>query len=131
MSCAPYVSAEYREKLSLDRKISSAKIVLNQLMRDIKIDKRKIAVFGIMEGFHVVAKLATVEKTVTHLFLFVWSGFNQFYDCIINDRIDEQRGVLTHEKAQRNIDSFMIISKTIFTSPEATDREWYGHTYLK
>ena len=98
MSCAPYVPAEYREKLSLDRKISSAKIVLNQLMRDIKIDKRKIAVFGIMEGFHVVAKLATFEKTVTHLFLFAGSGFNQFYDCIINDRIDEQRGVLTHEK---------------------------------
>lgn len=122
---------EYKEKLSLDWRVNSAKIVLNQIMKEVKTDTGKIVVFGISEGFQVGAKLATLEKAVTHLSLLAGNGLNQFYDFIIQNRIDAQKGIISDEQAQRNIDSLMVVAKEIYANPTATDKEWYGHTYLR
>lgn len=121
----------YKEKLSLDWRVNSAKLVLKKVIKEFKVSNKKIAVIGISEGFQVGAKLASIDKNVTHLMLFVGNGLNQIYDSIIQNRIDAQSGALSAEVAQKNIDSLYVIAKDIYENPNATDKEWYGHSYLR
>lgn len=122
---------KYIEKLSLDWRVNSADLVLSKVMDEVKVEKKKIAVIGISEGFQVGAKLATLNNSITHLALLVGNGLNQFYDFIIQNRIDAQQGVISNEDAQKNIDSLMLIAQDIYANPTLTDKEWYGHTYLR
>ncbi len=121
----------YTEKLSLDWRVNSAKLVLTKSIEELKVDNKKIAVIGISEGFQVGAKLASIDKNVSHLMLFVGNGLNQIYDFIIQNRIDAQSGAIPTEVAQKNIDSLYIVAKDIYENPYATNKEWYGHTYLR
>ncbi len=122
---------EYKQRLSLDWRVTAAKLVLQQIIKQSNVDTAKVAVLGISDGFQVGAKLASEEKNVTHLIIGVGSGLNQFYDFITHNRIDEHSGVISSEQAQKNIDSILAVAKTIYSSPKAIDKEWYGHTYLR
>lgn len=122
---------EYKKRLSLEWRVYSAKIVLEQILKDIPVDKKKIAVLGISEGFQVGAKLASIYSDITHSLLFVGNGLNQFYDFIIQHRTNAQSGKISEQEAQENIDSLLSRVKDIYANPTATDKEWYGHTYLR
>lgn len=121
----------YSEKLSLDWRVNSADLVLKKIKKELKVEDRKVAVLGISEGFQVAAKLGTVNKNITHLLLFVGNGLNQFFDFIIQNRIDAQSGRISDAEAQSNIDSLYAAIRDIYAHPDATDKEWYGHTYLR
>lgn len=121
----------YKEKLSLEWRVNSAKLILEKSVKELKVENKKVAVIGISEGFQVGAKLASIDNNVSHLMLFVGNGLNQIYDFIIQNRTDAQSGAIPTEVAQKNIDSLYIIAKDIYENPNATDKEWYGHTYLR
>lgn len=121
----------YTEKLSLDWRVNSAQLVLKKSIKELKVESKKIAVIGISEGFQVGAKLASIDKNVSHLLLFVGNGLNQIYDFIIQNRTDAQSGIIPTEVAQKNIDSLYVIAKDIYENPNTIDKEWYGHTYLR
>jgi hypothetical protein len=121
----------YKEKLSLDWRVNSAKLVLNKSIKKLNVANKKVAVIGLSEGFQVGAKLASIDKNVSHLMLFVGNGLNQIYDFIIQNRTDTQSGAIPLEIAQKNIDSLYVIAKDIYENPNSTDKEWYGHTYLR
>lgn len=123
--------AEYTQRLSLDWRVKSADLVLNKVLQDLPVDKTKIAALGFSEGFQVGAKLATLNKNITHLLLFVGNGLTQFYDFIIHNRMDAQKGLISEEQAQRNIEDIHTAIKDIYAHPKATDKEWYGHSYLR
>lgn len=122
---------EYKQKLSLQWRVNACKIVLKDVKKKISIFNNEINVIGISEGFQVAAKLASEEKAITNLALLVGNGLNQFYDFIIHTRIDEQKGKITNQQAQTTIDSLLQVAKKIYENPTATDKEWYGHTYLR
>ena len=122
---------KYKRLLSLDWRVSSAKLVLNEIKKKIKVDTKKIAVLGISEGFQVGAKLVSVNKNITHALLMVGNGLSQFYDFIIQNRINAQIGIISEEEAQKNIDSLQTIYKDICRNGNSTEKEWYGHTYLR
>lgn len=121
----------YREKLSLEWRVNSAKTVLKKALAALKVKDKKVVVFGVSEGFQVGAKLASIDKTVSHLILLVGNGLNQIYDFIIQNRIDAESGALSDQEAQKNVDSLYLVAKDIYANPQATDKEWYGHTYLR
>jgi len=123
--------AEYSKRLSLDWRVNSARLVLKDLNRHIRTDKRKVAVLGISEGFQAGAKLASVEKKITHSVLLVGNGLNQFYDFIIQNRTDAQTGRISQEQAQQNIDSIVAVAQKIYEHPHDSQKEWYGHSYLR
>lgn len=123
--------AEYTQRLSLDWRVQSADLVLNRVLQDLPVDKSKVAALGFSEGFQVGAKLATVNKQITHLLLFVGNGLTQFYDFIIQNRQDAQKGLISEEQAQSNIEAIHVAVKDIYTYPKATDKEWFGHSYLR
>lgn len=122
---------EYTSRLSLDWRAGAAHHVLNALIQDYKVDMRKVAVVGISEGFQVGAKLATLNTHVTHLVLIVGNGLTQCFDFIIQNRLDAQSGKITDAEAQANIDSLNAVFNDIYAHPYATDKQWYGHTYLR
>lgn len=122
---------EYNKRLSLHWRVNSAKLVTKDFLKRYKTDKKKIAVMGISEGFQVGAKLISEDKTFTHALLFVGNGLNQFYDALIQNRNDAQTGIIPIDEAQKNIDTLFKSVKDIYAHPEATDKFWYGHTYLR
>lgn len=122
---------EYTKRLSLEWRVESANLVLNKVLQDLVVDKNKVVALGFSEGFQVGAKLATVNKQITHLLLFVGNGLTQFYDFVIQNRIDAQKGLISEEQAQANIEAIHAAIKDIYTHPKATDKEWYGHSYLR
>lgn len=123
--------AEYTKRLSLDWRVKSADLVLNKVLKELPVDRTKVVALGFSEGFQVGAKLATLNKNISHLLLFVGNGLTQFYDFIIHNRMDAQKGLITEEQAQRNIEGIYAAIKDIYTYPTATDKEWYGHSYLR
>jgi hypothetical protein len=122
---------EYTQRLSLDWRVQSANMVLQAINKEYPINKQKIAVIGISEGFQVGARLATVNKSITHLALVVGNGLSQFYDFILQNRSDALIGRITEQEAKKNIDSLYQVFMDIFAHPTATDKSWYGHTYLR
>lgn len=121
---------EYTRKLSLDWRVAAADAVLNKVVQDIRVDKRKISVMGISEGFQVGAKLASVNKKITHLMLFVGNGLNQFYDFILQARNSSFRGA-SLDSSQWVIDSLFQTFQDIYADQENSDKMWFGHTYLR
>jgi hypothetical protein len=122
---------EYARRLSLDWRVDAANMALKDAMKNLKVDKSKIAVLGISEGFQVGAKLIANNKHITHAMLLVGNGLSQFYDFIIQNRMDAQTGTLEPEQAQENIDSLYTVFKDIYSNGKSTEKKWYGHTYLR
>lgn len=122
---------EYKKRLSLDWRVDAAKRVIDELTGKLKRKPAKIVVFGLSEGFQVGAKLASVDKRVTHAALFVGNGLNQFYDFLAFERQRAERGEISADEAQKYIDQLMTAYRDIYANPTATDKEWFGHTYLR
>ncbi|HSF89349.1 MAG TPA: hypothetical protein VLA46_08025 [Saprospiraceae bacterium] len=123
--------AEYIRRLSLDWRVTAAEMVLKDAIKNLPEDKSKIAVLGISEGFQVGAKLIAGNKKITHAVLMVGNGLSQFYDFIIQNRLDAQTGALDAAQAQENIDSLNATFRDIYANSKSTERNWYGHTYLR
>ena len=123
--------AEYTKRLSLDWRVDSAKLVIDEVLGKLKYKPKKIIVLGLSEGFQVGAKLASIDKRITHLGIFVGNGLNQFYDFIVENRLRAERGEISTEEAQKNIDELFAVYKEIYANPNSTDKEWFGHTYKR
>jgi hypothetical protein len=122
---------EYSSRLSLDWRVNAANQVLNDVLKKVKVQNNKIAILGISEGFQVGAKLLTVNKKITHSILLVGNGLSQFYDFIIQNRMDAASGNISYEESQKNIDSLYKVYQDICLNSQSTKKEWSGHTYLR
>jgi hypothetical protein len=123
--------AAYDEQLSLEWRVNTADLVLKEIQKKLPVEKKKIAVLGISEGFQVGSKLLTVNRSVTHAVLLVGNGLNQLFDFIIFNRIQASAGSISKQQAQQNIDSLYQQYKTMYADANATDKKWYGHTYKR
>ena len=124
-------SKEYNEKLSLEWRVNSANKVIKYLLKKLKIKNKEVIVIGYSESGQVVPKLATKNKRITKIVSIVGGGLNQFYDFIITERLKAEKGKITNEQAQNNIDSLYLKFKEIYDNPDATDKFWLGHTYKR
>jgi hypothetical protein len=122
---------EYTRRLSLDWRVDSAKKVIDELLGLRGLKPSKLIVIGISEGFHVAAKLASIEPRITHVGLFVGNGLNQFYDFTIAARMRAERGELSATDAQTEIDQLIDAAKEIYADPNSVEKFWMGHTYKR
>jgi len=122
---------DYTKRLSLDWRVLAADLVIKDALKKWSIDPKKIAVLGFSEGFQVGSKLISFNPSITHAVLFVGNGFTQFFDFIIQNRMDAQMGRISDAEAQSNIDSLYSSFKSIQADPKSTEKFWYGHTYLR
>ncbi len=121
----------YLERLSLEWRVNSASIVIDKLSTELPIKEKEVIVIGYSEGGRTLPKLAATNKKITKVVSIVGGGLNQFYNFIINERLKAEKGVITSEKAQENIDNLYKTFKDIHQNPESTDKLWKGHTYKR
>lgn len=124
-------SKEYTERLSLEWRVNSASLVIDYLNKKLPIKDKEIIAVGYSEGGQVVPKLALTNKKVTRVVSIVGGGLNQFFDFITASRLKAQKGTITQEQAQQEIDSLTSVFKDIYAHPTATDKFWDGHTYKR
>ena len=122
---------EYRKRLSLNWRVNACDAVLKDIGKHLKVDKKHIVILGISEGFQVGAALLSVNKSITHAILLVGNGLNQFYDFIVQARTDAVAGRISYDDAEGYIKQLQEEIADIYAHPNATDKEWQGHTYLR
>lgn len=123
-------SKEYTQKLSLDWRVNSVSKIINFLSKKLRTNNKIIAI-GYSEGGQVVPKLAVANKKVTKIVSIVGGGLNQFNDFITAERLKAQKGKITADQAQTNIDSLNLKFKEIYENPNSTEKFWLGHTYKR
>jgi esterase/lipase len=124
-------SEEYIQKAGMEWEMQASKLVIDDLLERLPIDENKIVAMGISEGGQLVTRLASEDNRITHLVSVVSTGLNQFFSSIINRRMDAAAGALTHEEAQREIESLFAAYKDIYDNPDSTEKWYYGHPYKR
>ena len=124
------VPSKYWEKTSLQDRVQRADRALKFVSKKLIKKPKQVVVFGYSEGFYVGAKLAAVNKQITHLGIGGGGGFIDFYDFILFN----QRS-LCEEKA--NPDSVIKSNESLISSlsemvqnPSSTEFNG-GYTYKR
>ncbi|MEM7574542.1 MAG: hypothetical protein AAF433_16680 [Bacteroidota bacterium] len=117
----------YQKKNSLNNRVSRANSVINYLSE--KSDFEKIIVYGHSEGAPVGAKLATMNNKITHLGFWAGNALPDFYDFILENRIEYHQGMISDSVAQfridKNIEQFYEIAL------DSLNTESKGYTNLR
>jgi pimeloyl-ACP methyl ester carboxylesterase len=121
----------YNRHYSLQWRAGAASTAINFLLKEIPIDNKHIVVMGYSEGSQVAPMVAVLNRKVTQVVCLVGNAQNQLYDFMINARLDADRNKITAEEGQQIVDSLYQVYEKIYASPKATDKKWYGATYLK
>ena len=124
-------NATYQQLLSAEWRTNSASLVVNFVLKKYAVEKKRVAVFGYSEGAQVAPRLACINKHITHCIAFVGGGLNQLFNQLMEQRIAAQKGEISEEQAQQNIDSLYLDYEKIYNQPLSTNQQWYGHTYLR
>ncbi|MBN2285190.1 MAG: hypothetical protein JXI43_01985 [Tissierellales bacterium] len=124
-------SAEYIQKCGLEWEVQASSIVIDSIYNMLPISGNKIIAMGFSEGGRTVTRLAAENNKITHLVSVISGGLNQFYSSIINTRIDEAAGNITHQEAQAEIDTLFAIYEKIYNDPQNTEKWYYGHPYKR
>jgi pimeloyl-ACP methyl ester carboxylesterase len=117
----------YQEKNSLKNRVFRANAVIDHLSSDNEFTK--IIVYGHSEGAPVGAKLATVNSKITHLGFWAGNALPDYYDFILENRIEYYKGAISDSTAQSRIDKNIAGFKEVISDSLNTDSK--GYTNLR
>lgn len=117
----------YQAKNSLGNRVFRANAVLKHL--DSLLAFEKTIVYGHSEGAPVGAKLATVNLNITHLGFWAGNALPDYYDFILEKRIEYYKGVISDSVAQAQIDNNIAGYNKIVT--DSLNTEGNGYTNLR
>ena len=115
----------YQEKNSLDNRVFRASSVINKLSSENTF--KKVIVYGHSEGAPVGAKLATMNKKITHLGFWAGNALPDFYDFTLESRKEYYKGNITVEDAQKQIDELINSFKNEIAT-DSLNTEGNGYT---
>lgn len=116
----------YYENQTLAYRTFQADQVINNLIENHENQFEKIIALGHSEGSDVIAKLGTVNKDITHFGYWSGGGNTQFIDFVTFVRKRVDKGEISEEEAQKEINSIFEDFKKIMADPNATDKFWAG-----
>lgn len=117
----------YQKKNSLKNRVFRANAVINHLSTKNIFDK--IIVYGHSEGAPVAAKLATINHNISHLGFWAGNALPDFYDFILENRIEFYKRAISDSVAQSRIDKNIVSFKNIVQDSLNTDGN--GYTNLR
>ena len=117
----------YQEKNSLENRVSRANAVIEHLTANNNFEK--VIVYGHSEGAPVGAKLATLNDKITHLGFWAGNALPDFYDFILENRIEFYKGLISDSIAQSRINKSINGFKEIVKDSLNTDGN--GYTNLR
>lgn len=122
---------EFNLRNGLEWRAGAASAVINDICRQLPVDRRRVVAYGFSEGAQVVPRLAVINKKVTHCAAIFGSGLNQLYDFIVAARMEAEKGHISPKAAQQRVDSLMTVFADIYQHPHDTGRQWEGHSYQR
>lgn len=117
----------YQKKNSLGNRVFSANAVIEHL--DSLMAFEKIIVYGHSEGAPVGAKLATSNSKITHLGFWAGNALPDYYDFILENRIEYYKGSISDSVAQSQIDQNIAGFNKVVADSLNTDGN--GYTNLR
>lgn len=117
----------YQEKNSLGNRVFRANAVIDHLTSNNVFEK--VIVYGHSEGAPVGAKLATLTSKITHLGFWAGNALPDYYDFILENRIEYYKGSISDAAAQARIDKNIAGFNTIVSDSLNTDSK--GYTNLR
>lgn len=122
------IPQKYWNKTSLQDRVMRANTAINYVQKSILRNPKNTVVFGYSEGFYVGAKLATVNKNITHLG--IGGGYIDFYDFILSNQKSILKGEITTDTAIKSNQKIISTFKQIMSKPNSTEFK-YGYTYKR
>jgi hypothetical protein len=120
------IPKSYYENQTLAYRTFQADQVINNLTVTYKNQFKKIIALGHSEGSDVIAKLGTINKSITHFGYLSGGGNTQFIDFITFVRKKVAEGQISEEEALEEINSILEDYKKIMADPKSTDKFWAG-----
>ena len=117
----------YQKKNSLGNRVFRANAVLDYLTANNAFEK--VIVYGHSEGAPVGAKLATVNTNVTHLGFWAGNALPDYFDFILENRIEYYKGSISDSTAQTRINENIAGFNKIASDSLNTDGK--GYTNLR
>ncbi|MBL0074026.1 MAG: hypothetical protein IPP34_20390 [Bacteroidetes bacterium] len=118
----------YWEKTSFTRHSNSANATLNIVHEDTK-KPENVVVFGYSEGFYVAAKLATVNKRITHLGIGGGGAYSDFYDFILTNLKESYKSKTSSDTTIKENEQFISDFKEVMSNPNSVIDFKYGYTF--
>ena len=124
-----FMTEKYLANNYLERYVDQCDKVINYLVKQPFVDSKKIVFCGGSEGFQVGAELvANHNKAVTHTILFSGKQGRRYEVMMQQFRERVERGEMTPEEGQEQIDKMYLIWEDICQNPTSTDKS-FGDTY--
>jgi pimeloyl-ACP methyl ester carboxylesterase len=117
----------YQKKNSLGNRVFRANAVLDYLTANNAFEK--IIVYGHSEGAPVGAKLATINTNITHLGFWAGNALPDYFDFILESRIEYYKGSISDSTAQARINENIAGFNKIASDSLNTDGK--GYTNLR
>lgn len=104
----------------------TAEAVLRYLRRQSWTDPRQTVVMGGSQGYHVAARLARLDRHVTHAVLFSSNPYSRLHQYVSDARAEQYRGHLTPEQAQGRIDTLYTQYRALMAGTQAAAEPAFG-----
>lgn len=124
------IPQKYWDKTSLKDRVMRANTAINYVRNNIVKKPKNIVVFGYSEGFNVGAKLATINKHITHLGIGGGGGYTDFYDFILSIQKSVLKGKTNADTAIGSNQAIISVLKQIISKPHSSEFI-YGYTYKR
>jgi hypothetical protein len=124
------IPRRYSEKTSLQDRVMRADVAINNVLKNIIKKPKQVVVFGYSEGFYVGAKLATVNKSITHLGIGGGGGYIDFYDFLLFNQKDSWKGEKNEDSVLQKNDRLISRLRQVMTDPDST-KFTSGYTYKR
>lgn len=122
------VPKNFWKKNTLDFRVNRVNEVIKYFQKNI-FNPDKLLVVGTSQGCDVSAKLATINKDITHLGFFAGGGHSWLLEYILFVRKEAISGNISEIEATKKIDSLLTQFETIFDNP-SPDKMWDENSYL-
>ncbi|MCC9165256.1 alpha/beta hydrolase [Pontibacter harenae] len=122
-------SAKFIERNNVLDRADVANKVLNYVTNKIYPKATVVAVMGHSEGSDVAARLAFINKKVTHLCFASGNGAPQMFNDVLFIRRKMHKGEISAAEAQAQIDSYFTGMDRVFKKPNSVTDIFRGNTY--
>lgn len=123
----------YQKMNSLNHRVFRTNNVIEKL--NTENDFNKIIVYGHSEGAPVAAKLAAINKNITHLGFWAGNALPDYYDFALESRKEYYKGNISDAESQKQIDELLnsfkneIVTDSLNTEGNGyTKKRWWSYS---
>ncbi len=122
-------SAKFNERNNVLDRAEVASKVLNYVVKRLYPKAQVVAVMGHSEGSDVAARLAVINKKVTHLGFASGNGAPQMFNDVLFIRRKMHSGEINAVEAQAQLDAYFTGMEGVFKRPGSVTDTFRGDTY--